>query len=62
MVSIITIIVALILVGVALYLIDLIPMDVTIKKIIYVLVIVVVVLWLLQSFGVIGSLSGIGIK
>lgn len=55
-------IVALILVGVALYLINLIPMDVTIKKIIYVLVMVVVVVWLLQSFGILGSLGSIGIK
>ena len=62
MISLITIIVALILVGVALYLINLIPMDATIKKIIYVLVMVFVVLWLLQSFGIIGSLSSIGIK
>ena len=62
MISLITIIVALILVGVALYLIELIPMDATIKRIIYIIVIVVVVLWLLQSFGIIGSLSSIGIK
>lgn len=62
MISLVTIIVALILIGVVLYLIELIPMDATIKKIIYVLVIVVVVLWLLQSFGIIGSLSSFGIK
>ena len=60
MISLITIIITLILVGVALYLIDLIPMDGTIKKIIYVLVMVVVVLWLLQAFGIIGSLNNVG--
>lgn len=51
----IELIVALIVVGVVLYLITLIPMDATIKKIIVVLVILLVVLWVLQSFGLIGG-------
>ena len=62
MISIITIIVALIIIGVALYLINLIPMDGTIRSIIYDLVMVVVILWLLQALGIIGSLSSIGIQ
>jgi hypothetical protein len=37
-----------------LYLIQLIPMDPTIKTIVRVVVILAVVLWLLESFGVIG--------
>lgn len=61
MVSLLGIIVALVLIGVVLYLIELIPMDATIKKIVYVLVVVMVVLWLLQAFGIIGSLNSIGI-
>jgi hypothetical protein len=60
MISLITIIVTLILVGVALYLVELIPMDVTIKKIVYVLVVVATILWLLQAFGVIGSVGIFG--
>lgn len=45
------IIIALVLVGVALYIISLIPMDPTIKKIITVLVIVFVCLYALQVLG-----------
>jgi hypothetical protein len=45
------IIVALILVGVALYIISLIPMDNTVKQIIRVLVIVCVCLWVLDYMG-----------
>ena len=57
--GLISIIVTLVVVGLLLYLIDLIPMDGTIKQIIRVIVIIVVVVWLLQSFGLIGSLSNI---
>jgi hypothetical protein len=59
--GLISIIVSLVVVGLLLYLIDLIPMDGTIKQIIRVLVIVVVIVWLLQSFGLLSSL-GIGHK
>lgn len=62
MISLISIIITLIFVGVILYLINLIPMDFTIKRIIYILVIIVVVIWLLQTFGIIGSLNNIGIR
>lgn len=41
----------LILVGVGLYLLEMIPMDATIKKIIWVVVIVIVILWVIQGLG-----------
>lgn len=56
----IQLIVALVVVGVALWLINnYIPMDGTIKKILNVVVIVVVILFILSAFGVLGSLSGL---
>jgi hypothetical protein len=55
--SLISIIVTLVVIGLVLYLIDLIPMDGTIKQIIRVIIIIAVVIWLLQVFGLIGSLS-----
>jgi hypothetical protein len=55
----IQLIVALVVVGVALWLINnYIPMDGNIKKILNVVVIIVVVLWLLSAFGILGSMSG----
>ena len=57
--SLISLIVTLVVVGVLLWLINAyIPMEPTIKKILNVVVIIVVVLWLLSAFGVIGSMSG----
>ena len=53
--GIIGIIVTLVVVGLALYLIDLIPMDRTIKQIIRGIIIVLVIVWLLQAFGFMGS-------
>jgi hypothetical protein len=56
--SLISLVLALIVVGVLLWLINtLIPMDGTIKKILNVVVIIAVVLWLLKVFGL---LQGIG--
>ncbi|HZY73670.1 MAG TPA: Thivi_2564 family membrane protein [Edaphobacter sp.] len=52
--ALISIIVTLIVVGLLLYLIGLIPMDGTIKQIIRVVVILAVIVWLLQSFGLLG--------
>lgn len=50
--SLIGLVVALILLGVGLYLVNtLIPMDARIKTLLNVLVIVVVVLWILSAFG-----------
>jgi ABC-type siderophore export system fused ATPase/permease subunit len=53
----ITILVTLVVVGVVLYLVNLIPMDNTIKRIIYVLAILFIILWLLSQFGLIGSVN-----
>jgi len=39
---------ALIIVGVALYVIELLPMDATIKRVIHIVVILIVLLWILQ--------------
>lgn len=39
-----------------------IPMDEKIKKILNIVVIVFVIIWLLQVFGVLGSLNGVRIK
>lgn len=49
--TLIGLIVALLIVGVVLYLVSLIPMDATIKRIIQVLAILFVVLWLLSALG-----------
>ena len=57
--GLISIIVTLVGVGLLLYLVDLIPMDRTIKQIIRIIVIIGVVVWLLQAFGFIGSISGL---
>ncbi len=55
----IQLVIALVVVGVVLWLINnYIPMDATIKKILNVVVVIVVVLWLLSIFGVLGSMSG----
>jgi len=55
----IQLIVALVVVGVALWLINnYIPMDGTIKKILNVVVVIAVVLWLLSAFGILGSMQG----
>jgi len=60
--SLITLIIVLVVVGVILWLINsYIPMQATIKKILNAVVIIVVILWLLSAFGVIGSLDTIRI-
>jgi hypothetical protein len=57
-VPLISIIVALIVVGVLLWLVNTyIPMDAKIKNILNIVVVVAVVLWLLSAFGVLGPLS-----
>jgi hypothetical protein len=55
--TLISVVVTLIVVGLLLYLIGLIPMDGTIKQIIRVVVIIAVVIWLLQTFGLLGGLG-----
>lgn len=58
--SLVSIVISLIVVGVLLWLINTyIPMDGKIKKIINIVVVVVVVLWLLNVFGVTDHLRGI---
>ena len=53
-----SIVIALVVVGVALYLINnYVPMASSIKTILNVVVVIVVCIWLLQSFGVMGGLS-----
>ncbi len=60
--SLITLVIVLVVVGVVLWLINsYIPMQATIKKILNVVVVVAVVLWLLSAFGVIGSLDTVRI-
>jgi hypothetical protein len=61
--SLISVIVTLIVVGVILWLANTyIPMDGKIKKILNVVVIIVVVIWLLQAFGILGNINGIRIR
>jgi hypothetical protein len=48
-------IVLLVLVGAGLYIVQLLPLDATIKKLIYVVVIVAVALWLLSALGLISN-------
>ena len=61
--SLISIVIALIVVGVLLWLVNnYIPMDGKIKKILNVVVVIVVIIWLLQVFGVLGSVDSIGVR
>ncbi len=57
--SVLTIIITLIVIGVLLWLINYIPMQPTIKKIVNTLVVIIVVLWLLKVFGLYTYLSNI---
>lgn len=60
--SLISVIVAIVVVGLLLWAINsFIPMEDRIKKILNIVVIIVLVLWLLQAFGVWGYLSGVRI-
>ncbi len=57
--DLITVVVTLIVVGVVLWANNrFIPMDSKIKSILNIVVVIVVVIWLLQGYGVIGSLRG----
>jgi hypothetical protein len=55
--ALIHILVYLVIIGLVVYLIDLIPMDGTIKNIIRAIIIIAVVVWLLQAFGLIGPIN-----
>ena len=60
--TLIQVVIALILAGVVLWLINTyIPMASSIKKILNVVVVIVVILWLLSVFGILGSLSNVHI-
>jgi hypothetical protein len=60
--SLITLVIVLVVVGVVLWLINrFIPMQSTIKKILNVVVIIVVIIWLLSAFGIIENLDTIRI-
>ncbi len=61
--SLISIILTLIVVGILLWLINsYVPMDGKIKSILNVVVVIAVVLWLLQAFGVLGALNGVHVN
>ena len=61
--SLISIILTLIVVGILLWLINsYVPMDSKIKSILNVVVVIAVVLWLLQAFGVLGALNGVRVS
>lgn len=61
--DIVQLIVVLVVVGILLYLVNnYIPMDGKIKSILNVVVVVLVVLWLLQGFGLLGPLGNIRIR
>lgn len=61
--SLIGLILTLVVVGVLLWLLNnYIPMDGKIKRILNVVVVIVVVIWLLQAFGILGSLQNIHIR
>jgi hypothetical protein len=61
--SLISIVLTLVVVGVLLWLVNnYVPMDGKIKSIVNVVVVIVVVIWLLQAFGLVGSLQNIRIR
>jgi hypothetical protein len=61
--SLITVVITLIVVGVILWLINTyVPMDSKIKTILNVVVVIAVILWLLQGFGVIGALDNVRVR
>ncbi len=56
--SLITVIIVLVVVGVVLWLINkYIPMQPTVKTILNVAVIIILVIWLLKAFGILGALN-----
>ncbi|BAK65222.1 MULTISPECIES: Thivi_2564 family membrane protein [Sphingobium] len=58
--SLVSVVIILVVVGVLLWLINTyIPMDGKIKSILNVVVVIAVILWLLQAFGVLGSLGDV---
>lgn len=61
--SIIGLIITLAVVGLILWLINTyVPMDQKIKNILNIVVVIFVILWLLQAFGILGSLSNVKVN
>lgn len=61
--TLIGLVVVLVVIGVVLWLVNtMIPMDAKIKQILNFLVVIVVCLWLLQQFGLIGSAGSIRLR
>lgn len=61
--SIATILLVLIVFGVILWLVNTyIPPDTTVKKIINIVAVILIVLWLLQAFGLLSALGGIRVR
>jgi uncharacterized membrane protein YwzB len=60
--SLLAIVVVLFVIGLLMWALNQFPIDAMIKKIIYVVVVVFVVIWLLQSFGLLGAIGDIRIK
>lgn len=60
--SLITVLIVLIVVGVLLWLVNTyIPMDRKIKNILNIVVVIVLVIWLLKAFGLLDSLKGVNL-
>jgi hypothetical protein len=57
--SLITIVITLIVVGVVLWLINLIPMQTTIKRIVNIIIVIAIVVWLMKLFGLWSYLSNV---
>lgn len=58
--SILTVLIVLIVAGIILYLINTyIPMDGKIKSILNIVVVILIIVWLLKVFGILGSLSSV---
>ena len=61
--SLIALVITLMVVGVLLWLVNTyVPMDAKIKSIVNAVVVIVVVIWVLQAFGVLGALQNIRIR
>ena len=61
--TLVGLILTLVILGLVMYLINtLVPMDAGIKKILNIAVILIVVLWLIQSFGLLGPIGNIRVR
>jgi type IV secretory pathway TrbL component len=60
--SIITILVVIVVVGVLLWAAESLPMSPPVRRILQVVVVVALVIWLLQAFGLLGSIRGFNLR